>query len=390
MLRLKTETFIFLLIVLLLFPGSLFSENLLFIQTGNRDSASWQFTKEFSSLWKRKFPDSGFSFTPKYISNINDRFSNLDSKKNRFAISPYMSFFDNLSMINEVKIIAVLWEVYLVPIELGFEKHKVSTNTHKYWYIPNQSVIIPSILKSSSQNYLSDEIASNFNEYQGTQILTGEYVYPTPERIIEEKVLLTDETDATNDLDMSGFDDEFDLSNATGDLQLDLDYLKLNESNPDLPDETDLVEIPEIEFENGEFLNIKHTNLKEVIETYKKGVVFYEMLGSLYHFKKEFDKKLKIVELQDDFKSSIIKSHPWLSEFELKRYRFKTVSFRMVLYAHESEDTELVEKILETLSEQPKTLFPRSYILKNLAYKQTPKISPLLLHQGTLKFFNLN
>lgn len=386
--KFKTKTVKFFLVVLLFFPGFVFSESQLSIQTGNQNSASWQFTESFSEIWKQKFPDSGFGFTPEFINNSNDRFSNLEEKKCQFTIAPYKSIFGHLSMVSEVKIIAILWEVYLVPIEFSLHKQKIGTSNYQSWYIPEKSVIIPAVLDSSQVLFFSDSIVSTFSKNQGSLILTGEYVYPNPTGLANEVISFQDESDdVSNDYETGFLEEEIELADASTDDQREFEYLNIKE---DESFETEWVENPRIEFEGIEFLKVKNINIKEVIETYTKGILFYEMMGPIRHLKKAFDKKLNIIEFQDDLKDLMTKTHPWLTEFELKRSRFKTISFKMVLYAHESEDAKFVEKILETLTKQPKTLFPRTYLLKNLAIQQTQKISPLLLHEGTLNFFNLN
>ncbi|MCP4750756.1 MAG: hypothetical protein GY866_07680 [Proteobacteria bacterium] len=139
----------------------------------------------------------------------------------------------------------------------------------------------------------------------------------------------------------------------------------------------------------ADVLLVKNRTLDEIASEYREGILFYEMLGSLSNLINALVQDLNIVGLENELTTRFVDNHPWLEEFRLSRRNIDTVGLKMALFVHESEDPKFVEDIIDVLSHQPSSLFPKSYIMKNLSLKETKKVSPLMLHEGSLKYFGL-
>ncbi len=134
--------------------SNLIGKELFGVDTGRFKSASWMFVEELSSVWHVKYRDKASQFSPQHVESIYQRFVNLDKKDCRFVIAPLKSVTElPISDLN-IKIVLILWESYLAPLSSIEERKPVGLSSHKVWYLPEYTKLIPGFLKSLEDSYL--------------------------------------------------------------------------------------------------------------------------------------------------------------------------------------------------------------------------------------------
>ena len=335
------------------------------VDTGDSRSASWAFTVELSRLWKQQYPDSDSVFAPHYVEHLNDRFINLEKQTCKFVIAPVKLISELPSNDLNIKIAAVLWEVYLIPIDIGKRDITVALNSHGYWFVPESAFIIPSfvnMLERSQNDQSSDMDADDKDQINNDD--SNDTDLPARQSMLTSfgntMVDNTDDTSLENTLFYEKFSGRI--------IQVH------NESIP-------------------EFTTIIHEQLSPdglFSAMINDGILFYEMLGPLSRLLKTLGRDLKPVGLENDFITLLMDTHPLLDTFHLTRRRIHTVSLTMALFVHEFEEPEFVKNIIELIVKQPESNFAKSYIMRNLSIQRTKRISPLFLHDASIQYFNVD
>lgn len=368
---------------LLSIPAIALGEDIMTIGTGHQGSASWQFTVELSRLWKMKFPERENMFIPKYSENINDRFEELNQMHSRLVIAPLKSMPKELFWGESIKVALILWKTYLAPISIGPGKEKVGFDTHHYWFIAKNSIILPFML-----NLANLEIES------GPVFIKTES--ETVSQIFDIRALLSSWTsDSESTLSCfepqtNSFEQELSKEISDDEQQL-IKYFKYREKSSFK--ESDTAVVPERKFVKQllevEIFMVENSDLTNISSDYDNGIVFFEMLGPLSNLLEKLDLDMKPVSLQDKFRDRLLELLPWLKPAVIPRAKMATVGITMALFVNEAEDPEFVQDVIKVLMQQPKSFFPSSYLMKNLALKETKTVSSFLLHEGSKIFFDL-
>ncbi len=297
------------------------------VETGDRNSVSWQFAVELSKLWNQKNPDKNTTFSPKYVPDISQRFMDLDKQNCKLIIAPLKTITELSASNAKVKIAVVLWESYLAAFALDQETKKVGLNTHDSWYLPKQSLIIPTLLNSMNL----------FNRDQ------------------------TSDENAIN-------------------TQVDAGHIKNQATDSELP-------VPVFK---GEVIWIEKSFLPDITAYYYEGILFYEMLGPASELTAILDQNLKMVGLDRDFIELLQNYNPMLNPFRLSKRKINTVGLIYALFVNELEDAEFMRELFDVLYRPPKTIFSKSYIMDHLELGKTKKVSPLFLHETSITYFNID
>ncbi|MBU3917113.1 hypothetical protein KKA14_16390 [bacterium] len=301
------------------------------INTGDINSASWQFTIELSRLWEQKHGEKNSIFAPRHVKRLSERFNNLENQECKFVIAPVKSIIDLPRPDMKIKIATALWKVYLAPVDIGRKGEEVSLNSHKTWLFQDFSVILPAFLKESHLGSSDQSVEINTNKNDNAVI--------TP-----------------------------------------------NNSEPIAKDRNNSV----IDQFGGNIILVDENSLLNITSTHNEGILFIEMLGPASELLKTLGQDLKIVGLKDDFVKLLLEKNPLLDPFHLTQRKAKTVSITMALFVHESEDPEFIKKVIELLDKQISSIFPMPYIMNNLSLKDTKNLSSLFLHDASIKYFNIN
>lgn len=343
-------------------PQPALGKSIMQIETGNHQSASWQFTIELSELWRKSFPELDTSIVPAYTAHIEERFENLQNKNSRFVIAP-LTMSANQTMLNlPIKLATVLWEVYVVPINIGNKKEPIGLNNYSNWYVTDKSIIIPELIRALNKSYFAETIRA-------------EYESRIPFKNQPES---QSETEAGNDRQFNN-----------GEPQ---PLLQLSETDPEGNGETfqQSARIIGLEDFDTAVLQVENRLVPEVVSEYRNGILFYEMMGSIRNLENLFENKLTTSALNQKIQDFIVSVHPWIQPVYKSRSRLKTLGFSMALFVHADEDPEFVEDIIKLLAKPQKSYFPTSFIFSNLSIQKTKEISPIYMHAGSLKYFNLD
>ncbi|MBT3225115.1 MAG: hypothetical protein HN580_18330 [Deltaproteobacteria bacterium] len=341
------------------------------IETGDHQSASWQFTIELSDLWQKNFPDLDISFSPSYTSEIAERFENLLSKNARLVIAP-LSMSANQTMLSfPIRLVTVLWEVYVVPIDIGNKNEPISLNNYRNWYISEKSVVIPELMRALNKSFFAETIRA-------------EYEY-------KMSVIKTPETRTGTDItDKRQFNDD----SIDTELNIEPTQPILKPFENDQADNSQifqkLAQIAGLKDFDTEVLRIDNDMIQEVVSEYRDGILFYEMMGSILSLKEALESKLTTTSFKRNVQDFLVSVHPWIQPMYKRRARLKTLGFNMALFVHADEDPEFVKNIIKVLAKRPKSYFPTSFILRNLSIQKTKEILPIYLHAGSLKYFGLD
>lgn len=333
-------------------PQSGFGKNILQVETGNHQSASWQFTIELSGLWQKQFPEMGLSISPSYTSDIETRFKNLEQKNSRFVIAPLDTTANQIMLNRPIRLITVLWEVYLIPIDISRKNEPINLNNYRYWYISEHSVIVPKLMQALNKPSFAEAVRS---EYESRIPFVKE-----PEIITEEES------------DQPLFK-PFEISPAE-------DSQSFYQS----------AQIAELNDFDTEILQIKNETIQEIVSEYREGILFYEMIGSMQHLKNVLENHLTTTYFSQNVQDFLVSVHPWIQPVHKRRAGLKTVGFNMAFFVHADEDPEFVIDIIKLLSVQPKSYFPTSFIFSNLSIQKTKDVSPIFMHAGSLDYFDLD
>lgn len=374
----KTELMIkpmrlFLIATFILFsmPWPGFGKNVIQVETGNYQSASWQFTLELSELWQKKFPEEESCFAPVYMKDVEARFTNLIAGNSRFVIAPLDGVANQIMLSRPVRLVSLLWTVYLVPIDIGQKKEKINLNNYRYWYVSDHSVIVPTLMRALSKTYFAET----------ARISHQQRIQGVPQADESE----ADTPESENGLFNIGQDED------TVDLQPrnTFEALGLNQESNSL-DFKQSAEIAGLGSFGTEILRVDTGMIPEIVEEYREGIFFFEMIGSINHLKKSFASSISTAGFEQNIQDFLVSIHSWIKPVYKYRVGLNTLEFNMALYVHEDEDPEFVEEIIKMLSDPPKSYFPPSFLFGNLAVQKTKEVSPLFMHAGSLKYFDLD
>lgn len=354
--------FLFILTRLYL-PTVGFSEDRMSAETGNHDSATWRLTEELAELWryarilgywKEAFPEEELTFAPVYNKNPETRFDNLKKENSKLVIAPFTTITGQIAINRQIKIALILWEVYLVPIDIGLRGEPIDLDNYKYWYSPQDSVIIPSIAGSLGKRFSSETILLD-----------------------DEPVLTIGGLPEDESAEISTPGDKVADSSHIDSVELRRRWIGGEATKHDG------------EAHETEILQVNRSSIRDVIRRYPDGVLFYEMLGPLKHLDNTFDNEIRYLKLSHETRSLILNMHPWLSPYRPPRSDLSTLSYKVALFVNEFEDPVFVKNLIRLLTNPPGSFFGRSYLMKNLKPRLTQTISPLLLHESSLKYFNI-
>jgi len=376
------------------------------VETGDQKSASWQFIKEISRLWQIHNPDEDAVFVPRFEPDLINRFMRLKNGHSKMVIAPMNSVSDDLLANEEIKIVTVLWKVYLAPLILIRGSETVTAESPDYWFIPHGSSIIPGY----SKLFKYDRLVFPLNDTAETGIVHD--LFPIRLDTVESEAksnLQNNQEESFIENDNLSFfapdstsDSEFTLAGGDNGRFKNLHVQEFGESDNDRT--TGLFhEVEEIENDKSmEFVpwptsQINATIVTEQIDSVRdftfrhpNGVVLYEMLGPVRHLRRELPVPLELINLDRELITILTDTLPWVKEMYFSRSRLRTVGLQMALYVNATEDIEFIENLIKLLRHPPRSHFKRSYIMQNLSTSTTRDLSPFALHPGTLKYFNLD
>ncbi len=352
-------------------PQYALGKSIVQIETGNHQSASWQFTTELSELWRKNFPELDTSIAPAYTDDIEKRFENLQTKNSRFVIAPLTMSANQVMLTLPIKLVTVLWEVYVVPIDIGNKNEAISLNNYSNWYVTEKSVIIPELMRALNKPYFAESIRTEY-----------EFMMP----VISQPETQSG-SESSNDNQLSN--ESIDTNSNGGVAQLPL---ASNGTDPVENSQTfqQSARIAGLEDFDTNVLQIGSGLIQEVVSEYREGILFFEMMGSFRSLDKAFENKLTTSALNQNIQEFLVSVHPWIQPVYKRRAKLKTLGFSMALFVHADEDPEFVESIIKLLTTRQKSYFPTSFIFSNLSIQKTKEISPIYMHTGSLKYFNLD
>lgn len=358
-----------------------YGRSLFEINTGDSDSASWQFTLSLSKYWKMKYQDKSNYFAPRYEKSFYQRFVNLDRSDCKLIIAPLNSLTELPITDLDIKIAAVLWKVYLAPVDLQGENRKLSLESSATWYLPEQSLIMPHYLEQL--RHLANDPLAIMDPDSKRFVQTVDWLYYNAETYDFQDNSVTDTVYLTeNDLLQPGLPMLTDItSDSTGD------------STTDAIDNIYEEEPPEVSpyIETYRYIEtIDRLNLFSSVFKLNEGIVFFEMIGPVSNLMDHLGEQHKLLSLDSSFVQQLLRYNRYLEQFDFSRRNIKTVSVTFALFVHGTEDPEFVKELVELLDQLPRTYFPRDFIITNLSLKETKEISPLFLHEGSIDYFNLD
>ncbi|MGK0289459.1 MAG: hypothetical protein ACI86H_000904 [bacterium] len=127
---------------------SVYAGTLVEVATGDQTSASSKFIQDFSDHWNSRFANQYRVFQPFNGGSFKNRKLLLEQQRVQYAIFPAKMLKKERLAKEKVRLISLLWKVYLVPVKVGLPDVKKLTfaGDHK-WYIPKGSVIFPQYLQ---------------------------------------------------------------------------------------------------------------------------------------------------------------------------------------------------------------------------------------------------
>ena len=346
-------------------------KSIVLIDTGNHQSASWQFTNELSELWRKNFPELDTTIVPAYTADIEKRFENLQLKNSRFVIAPLTTSVNQIMLNLPIKLVAVLWEVYVVPIDLGNKNEAISLNNHINWYVTEKSVIIPELMRALNKPYFAESIRA---EYQFRKPFVGQSKTQT-------------RSDSSHDNQLSN--ESVATNSYSGTIQ---PLIPLDETDPSEKSQTfeQSARIAGLEDFDTNVLQVENGLVQEIVSEYREGILFFEMMGSIRSLDKALENELTTTKFKQSIRDFLISVHPWIQPVYKRRVKLKTLGFNMALFVHDDEDPEFVETLVKLLATPQKSYFPTSFIFRNLSIQKTKEISPIYMHAGSLKFFSMD
>ncbi|MDH5559879.1 MAG: hypothetical protein OEY59_03400 [Deltaproteobacteria bacterium] len=142
---------VFLLPVIFSFPSKGYSDEMISVSTGGKNSLSWSFVEELSKRWQWNFPQKEEMFQPAFKSDFKERLVDLSKNYCKFAIAP-LGFIPSEEMLESpIRLVAVLWEVYLIPFSATFNQRNVGLQHPGPWYLPEGAVILEDYFQTSPE-----------------------------------------------------------------------------------------------------------------------------------------------------------------------------------------------------------------------------------------------
>ncbi len=341
--------------VFILFTLGLYADALYEIQTGKSNSASWQFANELSEYWQRKQvlnekPQNTRSyFAPRHVEGFFKRFKNLDKRQCKLIIAPLKSFSELPIDELQIKIAAVLWEIYLAPINMK-GSDEITMYDDRTWFIPEDSLIIPSFVQSLQATLQDSSTDMKPELIEFAQTINGS---SSGNRILLVDNAAKEANSAPGNNNQAG----------TG-------------------------------FISGRYSKkiklVERKSIPSLIEGSIDGSLFYEMLGPYNKLLDAIGESYQISSLDPVFISNLLKYDRFLESFTISKLNVKTVGVIFALYVHKDENPEFVKELIEVLANQPSSYFEKSYLMENLSLNMTREISPLFLHEATIEFFHMD
>lgn len=341
------------------FTFNLYGEALFEIQTGNSKSASWHFTNQLSEYWKRNLVLSDkprkfrSQFVPRYVKGFFNRFKNLNNRKCKLIVAPLSSISELPIAEMPIKIVAVLWETYLTPIE-SMGGDNVGMYDDRVWVVPEDALIIPSFF-NTLQAVLPDSSAD-----MKPELVDFVQSLNWPPSAKNSNIPDTTEEKEEKGFSIFGLGDDSDHSETESDPQAN----KINV--------------------------VDRSSVAGLINEGFEGILFFEMIGPHNSLLNKLGSQYQISSLDLSFTNHLLRYNWFLDTFSISKLNVKTVGVTYALFVHEEEDPEFVKELIGVLARQPKTNFERSYLMKNLALNMTKEISPIFLHESTISFFNID
>lgn len=360
------------LLLILMHPTGAAAKDVLQVETGTYQSASWQFSLELSELWEKNFPETETGFAPTYTESVEERFSQLIAKNSRLVIAPLTAAVNQMMFSRPVKIVSLLWTVHLVPIDIGVRGRTITLSSYRYWYVPEHAVIISELMFALKKSFLAAEIRS---QYQRRSNYAGSP--DVPEQSLNNTAPVSaDERDS-----VMGYLQEAD------DTGVDSIGFSSRESRISFRRSAEIAGLDDFK---STVIQVTPEMIPEIVNEYQDGILFVETIGSVNHLTEALNASISTVELKDNIRDFLISIHPWIQPVYKSRMKLQTLEFNMALFVHAEEEAEFVENILKLLTDRPKTYFPASFIFSNLNVQKTKDISPLFIHPSSLKHFGLD
>ncbi len=372
---LKYTIVIFFVCFLNLLASSGYGDSLHEINTGRQNSASWQFTHELSQLWQLKYQEKESFFSPRYVEDLKQRFVNLDKQDCKLVIAPLKSVTEMPITDLQIKIVVVLWEVYLAPVDLSKQNQDVSFGNYQNWYLPENSYIIPTYI-----NQLIEQVKDNSADIEPEIFEFGKRVsnfYTVKDASSEISTGNTNEMD----LGQQSFFDPLDLAENSNSIS--------DDESANHGSTADLQTSDGFQQNAFSIEEISRADIGEELLNLEPGIFFYEMIGKNKALLNALGNQYSLVGLEDSLLRNILKTNTLLERFSFSRSSIKTAGITYALFVHETEDIEFVKELLELIVEPPKSNFPKSYLFSNLGLKETKEISPLFLHDVVIEYFNI-
>jgi hypothetical protein len=365
--RIVQRCLLFVLMIVVVRGAS--AEPVINIAVGDINSASWQFTLELSAWWKYVYPEQFVAFEPLFVDNPEKRYELIERGHTRLFIAPLTSNLERVVMNREIKIVTVLWPVYLVPIALGQpERSTVGLKSDRYWYYRPQSTILPILLQRFNQPCLAETIQQQFVD-------EGFFDQSLPADMVDE--LLPENTSSSGHM----------IPSEVRAPELGKAGFESAASRMGVGVHDDAMGLGGLE---TVVICLAPQSMHEVVETYHQGTVFFEMTGPLGIIRRHFSRAITVVEPDVDFVAEVTAVAPWIRRVRAPDERFNTIGFEMALFAHDSEDPEFVARLLKVLHQPPLSRFPRAHIMSQLTLARSRTLPPLMLHQGSRSFFDLH
>ncbi len=119
--------------LLVTFPITGVADEVFEIATGGKSSASWEFTRQLSTVWRTVHQKNEQRFAPRYAKSIEERLELLRTRQVRFAIGPINALSPQLSKKSHIKVASLLWRVYLATIVSAESDVEVGLTTYQRW-----------------------------------------------------------------------------------------------------------------------------------------------------------------------------------------------------------------------------------------------------------------
>ena len=319
------------------------------IGVGHENSASWHFTNQLTTAWKTAYKAEHTRFVPRYTDSVDHRFELLRTRRIRFAIGPLKMLNTEMSKTSYIKVVSVLWEVFLAAVVSFEPQEEITVDTYTRWYIPEDSVIIPMAFPHNRTSYRKLSTESPWSEFMEEEHSEENGFVQS----ISSKELAAEYQDTQND-----------------------------DPVPEFPAPA----TPEIVSVNREML-VKSPSL------FYSDVLFYETIGSIEGLLSVFGNHLTIQSLHPQLIELLQKRIHWLSSTTYRPgngENIRTVGMKMALFTHNAEDPDLVMQIIKLLNRNPYRFFPKSDLFNAIHSPSTRLVPRNLLHDAAILYYGAN